>query len=185
MTTLSVVALSLAVTMAGLLLWAGLEKARAPAAAATTLRRLGLRSPLDRLAAVLLAATEIATGLALVVVPESVATQAAVAALALAFAAAGAVALARRERIPCSCLGSGAGTLGSRQVVTLGPWLGGAAFLALTLEVPSDPSAAAARLAVLGLGLAAIRGTVLWKAREQARDDRLTAAEVAAWRPSL
>jgi hypothetical protein len=166
---------------ASVLLWAGLEKARNPAATVSTLRQLGVPTALAN-AAGLVVAAEVAVALALVFRPGSGWTHAAVAGLAGAFALAGVVALRKEERIRCTCFGSGTGGyLGTSQIAALVPWLGGVAFL--SAADPPDPSAAraASTLAAIALAMALLRLGSLASAWREARADRVTARETYRW----
>lgn len=177
MTVLSAAA---AVAMAGVLLWAGLEKARDLGPVAATLRQLGLRGAASRPLAASVATAEVGVALALLFRPDSGWTQGGVVALALAFAAAGALALGRGEPIHCACFGGRGGKLGLGQVVALVPWLAAAALLALAAEPPSAV-AGAGRLAAVGLALASWRAVAVWDAWREARGDRLSAEEMYVW----
>jgi hypothetical protein len=170
-----------ACAMAGVLLWAGLEKARDPRATASTIRSLGARKA-ARPAAVVLAGVEIALGFCLVFTPHSSATQLGVTALAATFALAGSIALSREEPIRCSCFGAGGnGYLGWNQVLAFPVWLGGAAALRLWMPEAPPPHVSATGLAALALGIAGARALQVARARDGARGDRRSAHEMIAW----
>lgn len=168
--------------MALVLIGAGLEKARDRSATTSTLERLGAPRAVAWHAAGLLGATEVAVALGLVFRPDSAWTQAGVVVLAVGFALAGVLALLEDEPIRCNCFGSsGQGTLGTHQVVALLPWLGGVALVHGGTQGPPSLEAGAARLAAVGLALAAWRGIALVSAWRAARDDRRSAREMLVW----
>jgi hypothetical protein len=170
-----------ACAMAGVLLWAGLEKARDPAATASTIRGLGARN-VARPAAAVLAAVEIALGFCLVFTPHSTAAQLGVTALAATFALAGSIALSREEPIRCSCFGAGGnGYLGWSQLLAFPVWLGGAAVLRLWMPEAPPAHVSATGLAVIAVGIAGARAIQVSRARDGARGDRRSAQEMIAW----
>jgi hypothetical protein len=171
-----------AMLMSGLLLWAGLEKARSLGATAATFRALGLGWHFPWFAAAITAMAEIGTALCLVLWPNALAVQAAVAVLAVAFAFAGALALWQRRIIRCSCFGSGSGGyLGKVQIAALPLWFVGAATLHLGLTAPPPLEVAACWFAMMGLTIALLRARVLLRAQHEAAGDRLSAQEMFAW----
>ena len=174
-------ATTIALAGASILLWAGLEKARDPGSTVSTLRQLGVPTPLARLGGVLILA-ELAIGVGLVFRPDSVWIQAGVVVLAGAFACAGLLAVRRGELIRCSCFGSTRrGYLGANQIRALVPWLGGAAILRVAdVEAPSS-SRGAALLSGLALTIAAARLVSVLGAWRVARGDRRAAAETYVW----
>jgi hypothetical protein len=175
-------ATGVALAMATVLLWAGLEKARDQASVASTMARLGLRASSARPAAALLAAAEVATALGLIFRPGSIATVAGVVGLAGAFGIAGLIALRRNERIPCTCFGlHGDGSLGMSQVAAFPFWLGGAALLWLEGPARSPDLPPAALLALVGLTMAALRAVHAFRAAHEARGDRRSAREMLLW----
>ncbi|MCG8457901.1 MAG: hypothetical protein MI919_16615 [Holophagales bacterium] len=175
-------AASAALVMAGVLLWAALEKLRAPRSIRATLEGLGLSGKLARGTAVLLAAVELTVALGLLFRPSALAVQAGVALLALAFAFAGLVAIGRDEPIPCSCFGAaGGGRLGVAQVILVVPWLVAVALLHVGSREPLPLTDGAARLAAVGLGLAFLRSISVASAWREARGDRLSAREMYRW----
>jgi hypothetical protein len=174
--------MTVALAMAAVLLWAGLEKARDLGPTTSTMRSLGVPLRQARLAAWLLAFTEVGVAFGLVFMPELVWTQIGVVTLTFAFALAGVIALRQDEPIRCNCFGSGAnGHLGRNQIVALLPWLAGAGVLHLSLSEPLLLSAGAMRLSALGLTLATWRAIAVWRARYVARGDRLSAMEMYLW----
>src|SRR5215218_1786267 len=115
--------------MAALLLWAGLEKARAVTSFASVLRQLGVPAATAPVLAPIVIALALSVGLGLIYY-VSLPILAAVAGLATAFAGAGLIALRRPERIACSCFGPyGTRALGRVQLIALPLWLGGVAIL--------------------------------------------------------
>lgn len=168
--------------MAGVLLWAGLEKARDLGASASTMRGLGVPVNLARWGAGLLALTEVGVAFGLLFKPESVVMQSGVAALALAFALAGIMALRQDEPIRCNCFGAGGnGHLGRNQIIALLPWLVGVVIVHLGSPESLLLSMGAIRLAALGMSLAVFRAVLVWRAQREARGDRLTAMEMYVW----
>jgi hypothetical protein len=175
------IATAIALAGSAILLWAGLEKARDLGSTAAMLRQLGVPTRLAR-AAGLLVLAELAVALGLVFRPDSRWVVLGVVVLAVAFAWAGLVALRRGELIRCSCFGSARRAyLGTTQIKALGPWLGGAAFLAVAgVERPS-PSEGATRLAVIALAMASLRMVPLLRGWREARGDRRSAREMYVW----
>ena len=179
---MAVLALTVSWAMAGVLLWAGLEKARDLGSSASTIRSLGVPLKLARRSAGLLALTEVGVAFGLLFKPESVVTQIGVVVLALAFAVAGIIALRQDEPIRCNCFGAGGnGHLGRNQIIALLPWLAGVVLVHLGALESSSLSEGAIRLAALGLSLAVFRAVAVWRAQREARGDRLTAMEMYVW----
>lgn len=177
---MDLVATAVAVVIAGLLLSAALEKARDPALPEATLRGLGVPRRIAPTVARLLILVEGCTAIGVLFAPTSTATHLAVAALAVAFASAGATALRADEPVRCSCLGSGGGYLGWRQVGALAPWLAGVAMLRST-----PPALEGARLfALTAVLVLAVRSVSLARALGEARGDRRSAQEMLPWLPS-
>jgi uncharacterized membrane protein YphA (DoxX/SURF4 family) len=176
------IVLAISMAMAGMLLWAGLEKLRDLKLISSSIRSLGVPSRGAGFVAALVALTEIGVGLGLVFEPDSSWTQTGVVTLAGMFALAGAVALRVDSPIPCSCFGSGGkGNLGSRQIVALGPWLIGAALVRLATQGPWSLAEGAGRLVIVGLALAMLRAISVWRSLHEARGDRRSAQEMFAW----
>jgi hypothetical protein len=177
----AILATTVALVGASILLWAGLEKARDPASTASTLRQLGVPARLANAAGLIIAA-ELAVALGLVFRPDSAVTQGGVVLLAGGFALAGLVALRRDEPVRCTCFGSGRdGYLGTNQVFALVPWVGGAAFLHVADLAPPSPSRGAAMLAAIGLAMAGVRLIPVLGAWREARGDRRSARETYLW----
>jgi hypothetical protein len=177
----AILATTVALVGASILLWAGLEKARDPASTASTLRQLGVPARLTNAAGLIIPA-ELAVALGLVFRPDSAVTQGGVILLAGAFALAGLLALRRNEPVRCSCFGSGwGGNLGRNQVLGLVPWVGGAAFLHVVDLAPPSPSRGAAMLAGVGLTMAGARLVPVLGAWREARGDRRSARETYLW----
>ncbi|MGH9204675.1 MAG: MauE/DoxX family redox-associated membrane protein, partial [Vicinamibacterales bacterium] len=113
------------VVLAVVLLWAGLEKARAVASFVSALRKLRAPPVAAPVLAWIVIAIELSAGLGLVYGPSVIAL-AAVTALAIAFAGAGLIALRRGQRIPCHCFGTyGPRALGRDQHITFPLWIAG------------------------------------------------------------
>jgi hypothetical protein len=175
-------ALIVSCTMAGVLLWAGLEKGRTLDLSTSTILALGVPLRQARPVAMVLILAEICVGFGLLFWPDRVLTQTGVVALALVFALAGIIALSRGKSIHCNCFGWGSsGRLGRSQIVALLPWFVGVALLRLALTEPLRLSAGAARLCGVGLTLASFRAITVWRARREARGDRLCAIEMYLW----
>jgi hypothetical protein len=168
--------------MAGMLLWAGLEKARNPASIVATIRSLRLPRRLAWPAALFVTTAEITIAVAILFKPDSLLTQTAIVLLAALFALAGLIAMGFDEPVHCNCFGAGGkGYLGTTQLIALLPWLAGAGILRVGIqETPSLPMSAA-YFAATSLAIAAVRGIGVWKARLLARGDRLSAREMYVW----
>jgi len=180
---MAVLALVVSLAMAGVLLWAGLEKARNVGPSVSTLMSLGVPRRQARLATHLLSLIEIGAGFGLVFQPHLVWTQLGIVILGLLFALAGIIALQRDHPIRCNCFGVGVnGQLGRTQVLTLWAWLSGAAVFYHGFDQPVSLSAGAIRVATLGLVMATMRAVAVWGARREARDDRQSAMEMYLWR---
>src|SRR5689334_8164734 len=120
--------MTIACTMAALLLWAAMEKARNPAPTAASIRALGL--PAAKPISLILIAAEVFVALALLFRPGSAVAQGGVVALAASFAAAGLRALTLHHPVKCYCFGAGgSGHLGKAQAIAFLPWLAGATIL--------------------------------------------------------
>ncbi len=181
---MQIVVTGVALAMACVLLWAGLEKARNLSSAASAMAQLGVPATGARAAAALLAAVEVAVALGLVFRPGSVATLAGVLGLAGAFAVAGLIALRRNAQIRCGCFGPyGDASLGMNQVAALPFWLGGVALLWLEGPGESPQAESASLLAMAGLAMAAVRAANALKVARHARDDRRSAEEMFLWLP--
>lgn len=181
---MEIVVTGVALAMASVLLWAGLEKARTLSSVASAIAQLGMPAGSARAAAALLAAAEAAVGLGLIFRPGSVATLAGVLGLAGAFAIAGLIAFRRNERIRCGCFGPyGGGSLGMSQVAAFPLWLGGAALLWLAGPGQSSDLRSASLLAVVGLAMAGLRAVTALKLAHDARADRRSAQEMLLWLP--
>lgn len=178
---MAILATTVALVGASILLWAALEKARDPGATVSTVRQLGAPAGLAN-AAVLIIPAELTVALGLVFRPDSAVTQAGVVLLAGAFAFAGLLALRRDEPVRCSCFGAGrGGHLGANQVLALVPWVGGAAFLHVAHLVAPSPSRGATMLAGVGLVMASLRLVPVLRAWREARGDRRSARETYLW----
>jgi len=172
-----------ALGMAALLLWAGLEKAASPASAASTLRQLGVSDLMSRRCVRMLVGSEIAIANALLFRPESIWTAAAVVGLAGAFGAVGVAALLRGGLIPCSCLGPiGRGKLGWNQIAAFPVWVAGAVVVWLGVGgIPVRIEESTLALAWVGITLASLRAFPLVRAWKAAHADRRSAQEMLTW----
>jgi DoxX len=177
---MGIVTTSVALAMAAVLLWAGLEKARRPSSLASTLRELGLPRP--QTVAALVIAAELLVALGLIVWSDSLVTVAGVVALATVFALAGLVAVLQDRTVRCGCFGPfDGGSLGRSQVAALPLWLAGASILWLYPPPPSSSVPPAVSFAVVGLMLAAARSVDVLRAWHEARGDRRSAQEMFVW----
>jgi hypothetical protein len=177
----TILATTVALVGASVLLWAGLEKAREPGSAASMLRALGVPARLAT-AGVLVIPAELAVAVGLVFRPDSIWTQGGVVVLAGAFAVAGLLALRRDESIRCACFGSArGGYLGAKQVVALAPWLVGIGILNVADVPPPSATRAAALLAGVALIMAGVRLISVLGASHEARGDRRSAQETYVW----
>lgn len=171
-----------ALTIAAVLLWAALEKARNPAPTAAAIRSLGLPRRIAWPAALLVTAAEIVVAVAALFRPDAALTHAGIVLLAGLFALAGLIALRLEEPIHCSCLGPGGkGYLGVAQLIGFPLWLAGAAALRFGIAEAPPLSTGAACFAALSLSIAGIRGIGVWRARLEARGDRRSAQEMYVW----
>lgn len=177
-------ATAMAVAMAAVLFYAAAEKARDLAPLAATIRALGAPEAIARPMAFAVTCAELVVGLAILFFPAATATHAAIVALASAFAIAGLIALRSDEPVHCSCFGSGSRFLGVPQLIAFVPWLAGAAIVRYGIPVPPPLLTGAALFAATSLGVACVRGVLLWKAMREARADRLAAQEIYEWLPS-
>jgi hypothetical protein len=179
---MSLVILAVRLALAGLLLAAGLEKARGMAGFMSTLSRLGMTERAARVAAPLLIAAEIAAALGLIFRPHSPVTLSGVLVLGGVFAIAGATALRRDEQIRCACLGSyGDSVLGMRQLAALPLWLAAVVLLWLRPYGDAFDVSAAAYFAAVALTLALVRAITALAAAREARGDRRSATEMLVW----
>lgn len=173
-------ALAVTLVMAALLLWAGLEKARAVKSFASVLRQLGVPAATAPVLARIVIALELSAGLGLIY-SVSLPTITAVTGLATAFACAGLIALRRPQRIVCSCFGPyGTRALGRDQLIALPLWLGGVAILWSQRLMPPMTSRASL-LAVVALGMASMRVAAAVHAAYVAHGDRRSAREMYLW----
>lgn len=177
-------ATAMAAAMAAVLFYAAAEKARDLAPLAATIRALGAPEAVARPLAFAVTSAEFGVALAILFFPASAATHAAIVALASAFAIAGLLALRSGEPVHCSCFGSGSRFLGVPQLIAFVPWLAAAAIV--RFGIPANPPlvTSAALFAATSLGVACVRGVMLWKAVREARADRLAAQEIYEWLPS-
>jgi hypothetical protein len=174
--------------MSGALLWAGLEKCRSIEGIANAIRAVAFDSHAVTLGWVL-AMSEVALGLAVVLAPAAWPVQLGIVLLALLFAAGGAWALATGRQIRCSCFGSlGNQKLGAWQLWALVPWLGAVALLhgqapELGIDDAVFGEEAVGRLSIVALALAALRTPAVVAAWHAARSDRHSARQMLIWLP--
>jgi hypothetical protein len=183
--SMSVLAVIVALVMAAVLLWAGLEKLVDLPAVGSTINALGVPVGWANRVSALVPLAEVVTGLSLLFAPGSPWTQGGLVALGGTFAVAGLIAIFRDEPIRCHCFGSrgAGGYLGRSQVVALVAWIGGAWVLQIWMVVPVSTETGAARFAAVGLAIATWKATALWRAVREARGDRASAQEMYVWLP--
>lgn len=177
--------LPLAAAVAGVLLWAGLEKFRSGAAFAQTLAALGFGPRLRTLMRLVVPAAEVVVAVGLLVTPASIWPRIGVGLLAMTFATAGVIGLRRNERIACSCFGgTGSDTLGWRQLALLPAWL-----LAVFIVWQADPHWSALAglqyLAALIVLVAVIPGVGVVAAWHQDAGYRSAIEEAVIRRPGI
>ncbi|HEY3685156.1 MAG TPA: MauE/DoxX family redox-associated membrane protein [Streptosporangiaceae bacterium] len=168
---------AVAFALSGALLWAALEKLRAPTEFGETLRALGLPAPVRRAAVVAVPLAELAAAAGLLLVPGQVWPRALVLLLAAGFALAGVQGLRAAEPIACSCFGAtGNATLGARQLYALPLWLAGVGALSL-IGRDWTYRQGLALLAVLIAGLCGARAVRLARGTRAAIGDRQAVSE--------
>jgi hypothetical protein len=184
--TASVLAMSVAVVLPALLLWAGIGKLVSLSDTASTVSAIGVPAKWGRGAAVAVALWEVGTALGVLWAPGSPWIAASVMALGTVFALAGLVAVLRKQRIRCHCFGAGgAGAwLGPAQIIALPAWISAAAILHHGLPEILPLATGACLLAGVGFAVAALKSVALWHAVGEARGDRLSAREMYVWLPS-
>lgn len=170
---------SILLIIAGVLIWAGLEKFRTQREFTSTLSALGVPAPLLRALGIGLPSAEILTGVSVVVGPSAAWPRIAVLSLALCFGAAGVLGLRAEEPIKCSCFGNEAHrSLGWFQIGTLPLW-----FLAMVPVVVSRPHwqflDSMRNLVGVTLTISLIRALSLTRLRRVATSDR------HAFKPSI
>lgn len=180
----SVLAMSVAVVVSALLLWAGFGKLVSLSEAASTASAIGIPVSWGHGIAVAIALWEVGTALGVLWAPGSPWIAASVMALGTVFALAGLAAVLRKQRIRCHCFGAGAPYLGAAQIVALPAWIGAAVILYDGLPEIAPVATGACLLAGAGLAIAALRCVALWRAVGEARGDRLSAQEMYVWLPS-
>lgn len=179
---MEIVVMIATLTMAAVLLWAGLEKARRLSFVASTMRQLGVPVRAARVGAPLLVALELAVAIGLIFRPASAVTLAGVLLLSGAFTTSGLIALSRRQTIHCGCFGpSSSGQLGMNQLAAFPVWMGGIALV--WTSSPPDPALleGAFSLALVALAMAAVRLVSASGAAMVARGDRRSAEEMLVW----
>ena len=182
---MTVAAMSTAMVMAAVLLWAGLEKIVDLRATASTVSALGVPARWADRAAGVVPLAEVVTALGVLFAPHSRGALAGVVALGGAFALAGLVAMLRKERIRCNCFGSsGAGVyLGAAQILALPAWLGAALILHYGAAQSPPLTTGALLFAAVGLAIATLKVPILWQAVREAHGDRVSAQEMYVWLP--
>lgn len=169
-------------SMASVLLWAGLEKARSLASVVSILRQLGVSGSVARTGGPLLVAAEVGVALGLIFRPGSAGTLGGVLALSGAFAVSGLVALRQNKVIRCGCFGPGGDSyLGKRQMAVFPLWCGGVAFLWIEGAPHPSVSGGFSLLAMVGLALASMRAVAALRASKVAQGDRRSAEEMLLW----
>jgi hypothetical protein len=160
------------VAVAGVLLWAGLEKLRAHRDFLGTLTALGAAPEwLRRTGAVGVPAVEISVAWGLLLWPGNRLPQVGVVMLAAAFAVAGLLGLRAAQPIRCACFGISGGSLGRRQLYALPLWIVAAVAVA---AAPPDWTAGTGTmvLAATVLAMAAVRAVAVERARREAAATR-------------
>lgn len=172
--------LAVALPLAGVLLWAGLEKLRTPRAFRGTLAEL---LPGWSVSAVscLVPVAELMVGSGLLLAANATWPVLGVVLLGILFASAGVAALLRGKRVTCSCFGAGAHTLGWREIVILPVWLV-AAYLFERTEPAWTTSDGIQYLAALVVILALIRAGMVTRLWYTAIGNRNAIAESATVR---
>jgi hypothetical protein len=166
--------------MSAVLLWAGLEKARAMAPFASALRDLGVPPRAAPVLAYTTVAAELSAALGLIFYP-SVPLFTGVIGLAAAFACAGLVALLHHKRIACPCFGPyGARALGWKQLASFPVWIGCVTILWSQGAVVPDV-ARGWLLAIIALAMAGGRAATALRFAHIARGDRRSAREMYRW----
>jgi hypothetical protein len=139
------------------LLVAGSIKLAEPSAIRTVIASLGVQRSAE--AAFVLAAAELGTGLALILLPGSWVASGLVIALALAFTAAATLALRGRLEIDCACFGSAVTTqLGWRQIILAPAWAAVAISVVAGPVALPDSRLTMAFALIVGIGMTALFG---------------------------
>jgi len=172
-----------ALAAAAVLLRAAIGKVRRPGDLASTIARLGMPRTIATPMAAAVIAAEFATASMLLFRPAAAATQLALLGLAVVFAAAALRAMWLGERIACNCFGTGSRPLGLRQVLMLIPWTAAAAILRAG-AAPLSAEAGAALFAVTAAGVAAFEVTGVIRVLLESRGDRQAVQEMHPWLPS-
>jgi len=181
---MEIVATAVALTLAVVLFWAGLEKVRHLTPFVSTLRQMGIPAGGAQPAALVLLGAELGVAVGLVLRPASAMTLTAVLSLAGAFAVSGLIALRRKQTVRCGCFGPyGNGYLGMNQIAAFPLWVGAVALLWVQGTPPPSGLRAASALAAVGLTLAALRAVHAVRAAHEARGDRRSADEMLVWLP--
>jgi hypothetical protein len=178
-----ILSITVALSMASILLWAGTEKLRNLQPLSSTLSQLGVPAWAAPFLGALIAIAEVAVAGGLLFRPQAVWTQGGVVALASAFALAGLVALTRNKVIRCSCFGAGGrGHLGKTQIIALLPWLAAVWLLRLGGTEVVSPSAGVFLFTVAALTITIVRAPAVSRAWMAARSDRFAAKEMYWWK---
>lgn len=165
------------VAVAGVLLWAGLEKLRVHRDFLDTLTALG-DAPLwlRRAGAVTVPVAEVAVAVGLLLRPGERLPQLGVVLLAAAFAVAGLLGLRAARPVRCACFGISGARLGRRQLYAFPVW-----FVAVAAIATAPPSwtagTGATVLAGTVLAMGAVRAVAVERARRDAVGSRLALAD--------
>jgi hypothetical protein len=146
------------------LVWAGLEKIRAPSSLAATVRALGGPPRFATISALIVPIAELVTVILVVAGAPAYLPAALFAVLGTAFAAAGLRAIGSRTEIPCACFGVSERKLGWPQVAVLPLWLLAAWSVihmpAFGLRARLETSAVAIVLLTVSRAVSAVRHSV-------------------------
>jgi hypothetical protein len=173
------------VAVAGVLLWAGLEKLRVHRDFLGTLTALGTAPQwLRRTGAVAVPVVELSVALGLLFWPGNRLPQLGIVVLAVAFAVAGVLALRAAQPIRCACFGLSGSRLGRRQLYAFPAWIGAAVAIA---AAPPLWTAGTGTTVLAGtvLAMAAVRAVAVERARRAAAATRHAFAESTGNPPSL
>src|SRR5262245_50568941 len=179
---MSLLVLGVIALLAGVLLWAGLEKARAFSAFVSVLLQLGIAAHFVRAIATLTIVLELGTAISLIFNPRAFPSLLGLVVLASGFAWAGLTALRRNENIRCSCFGPySSAVLGRNQLAAFPLWLGAAVLIRLAAPADASQVPSTSLLAVVTLSMGALRAAAALRAAQQARGDRRSAREMYLW----
>jgi hypothetical protein len=173
------------VAVAGVLLWAGLDKLRVHRDFLGTLTALGAAPQwVRRSGAVAVPALEISVALGLLLRPGSRLPQFGVVVLATAFAVAGLLGLRAAQPIRCACFGLAGSSLGRRQLYAFPLWI--AAAIAIAAAPPAWATTTGTTvLAATVLAMGAIRAVAVERARRAAAATRRAVDESTGNPPNI